>query len=200
MSKGAKEQTEGKYQILPLSLIQPNDGQIEGLPANPRQINEQKYELLKKNITDYPELLEYRGLLVYPHDGKYITIGGNMRLRALSELNYKEAPCAVLPAETTVEQLKAYIILDNDNFGQWDWDMLANNFDDTMLADLGLDLPFFSNDDVNLEELYSHVDNAEESKETKIIIVVPKEHEDKVEDIRKSIQVALEEWKGCKIN
>ena len=158
MSNGAKEQTEGKYQILPLSLIQPNDGQIEGLPANPRQINEQKYELLKKNITDYPELLEYRGLLVYPHDGKYITIGGNMRLRALSELNYKEAPCAVLPAETTVEQLKAYIILDNDNFGQWDWDMLANEWDENILNNLGIELPM----DLNASDLFDETNEAKE--------------------------------------
>lgn len=155
---GKSTTQESKYQILPLSLIQPNDGQIEGLPANPRQINEQKYELLKKNITDYPELLEYRGLLVYPHDGKYITIGGNMRLRALSELNYKEAPCAVLPADTTVEQLKAYIILDNDNFGQWDWDMLANEWDENILNNLGIELPM----DLNASDLFDETNEAKE--------------------------------------
>ena len=197
MSKGAKEQTEGKYQILPLSLIQPNDGQIEGLPANPRQINEQKYELLKKNITDYPELLEYRGLLVYPHDGKYITIGGNMRLRALSELNYKEAPCAVLPAETTVEQLKAYIILDNDNFGQWDWDMLANEWDTEILSHFGLDIIGMQGD---IDDLFNETENVgKTAEEEKITIIIPEEMVEQKDSIMDNVKSILAPFNGVKI-
>ena len=197
MSKSAKEQTEGKYQILPLSLIQPNDGQIEGLPANPRQINEQKYELLKKNITDYPELLEYRGLLVYPYDGKYITIGGNMRLRALSELNYKEAPCAVLPAETTVEQLKAYIILDNDNFGQWDWDMLANEWDTEILSHFGLDIIGMQGD---IDDLFNETENVgKTTEEEKITIIIPEEMVEQKDSIMDNIKSILAPFNGVKI-
>ena len=197
MSKSAKEQTEGKYQILPLSLIQPNDGQIEGLPANPRQINEQKYELLKKNITDYPELLEYRGLLVYPHDGKYITIGGNMRLRALSELNYKEAPCAVLPAETTVEQLKAYIILDNDNFGQWDWDMLANEWDTEILSHFGLDIIGMQGD---IDDLFNETENVgKTAEEEKITIIIPEEMVEQKDSIMDNIKSILAPFNGVKV-
>ena len=197
MSKGAKEQTEGKYQILPLSLIQPNDGQIEGLPANPRQINEQKYELLKKNITDYPELLEYRGLLVYPHDGKYITIGGNMRLRALSELNYREAPCAVLPAETTVEQLKAYIILDNDNFGQWDWDMLANEWDTEILSHFGLDIIGMQGD---IDDLFNETENVgKTAEEEKITIIIPEEMVEQKDSIMDNVKSILAPFNGVKI-
>lgn len=81
-----------KIIILPLDEIEVNEGQLEGLPSNPRSITREKMELLKTNITDYPEMLSLRSLLIYPiDDGKYILIGGNMRYRALKELGYTEA-------------------------------------------------------------------------------------------------------------
>ena len=118
-----------------------NTGQLDGLPRNPRFIRDEKYEALKRNIADYPELLQYRGLLVYPHDGKYIVIGGNMRLRAMRDLRFKDAPCAVLPADTPVETLRAYVILDNNGFGQWDWDLIANEWDMQDIGSWGMDTP-----------------------------------------------------------
>lgn len=78
-----------------------NDGQIEGLPKNPRQIRDHRYEKLKKSIEDAPEMLKLRELLVYPIDGgKFVVIGGNMRLRACKELGYKTLPCKVLDVAT----------------------------------------------------------------------------------------------------
>lgn len=190
---------EQKYQILPLDSIEANEGQIEGLPANPRKIDEEKFELLKNNIRQYPELLEYRGLLVYPLGDKYITIGGNMRLRALVELGYNEAPCAVLPASTTVEQLKAYVILDNDNFGQWNWEMIANEWDLEALNEFGIDVPYLSNEELNLDDLYSELGETKKDDIKKIEIEVPKELEDKIEDIKNAVKLTLEEWEGCKV-
>lgn len=131
-----------KIIILPLDDIEVNEGQLEGLPSNPRSITREKMELLKTNITDYPEMLSLRSLLIYPIDNsKYILIGGNMRYRALKELGYTEAPCIIIPKETSIEQLKAYTIIDNNGFGKWSWDMLANEWDELQLVEWGVDLP-----------------------------------------------------------
>lgn len=118
-----------------------NDGQIEGLPKNPRQIRDHRYEKLKKSIEDAPEMLNLRELLVYPHDGKFVIVGGNMRYRACKELGYKELPCKVLDAETPVEKLRQYAIKDNENFGEYDWDVVANEWDTAEMEDWGVELP-----------------------------------------------------------
>lgn len=107
-----------------LTQLEPNNGQLDGLPSNPRQITDAKMELLKQNIQQYPEMLTLRGLMVYPLDnGKYIIIGGNMRYHAMQELGFKNAPVIVIPKETSIEQLKAYSVIDNNGFGKWDWDI-----------------------------------------------------------------------------
>lgn len=64
-----KNNDETMFVSLPLSVIEPNDGQLEGLPANPRSITKEKLDLLKKNIQEYPEMLSLRGLMVYPLRG-----------------------------------------------------------------------------------------------------------------------------------
>ena len=131
-----------EFITISLSKLEPNEGQLEGLPSNPRQITEAKMALLKQNIKQYPEMLKLRSLMVYPMDnGKYVIIGGNMRYRAMSELGMKDAPCVVIPKQTDVETLKAYTIIDNNGFGKYDWDMLASEWDEYQLEDWGVDLP-----------------------------------------------------------
>ena len=136
-----------KQQIIKLSKIVENKGQIEGLPRNPRQIKDEKYKLLKKSIEDDPEMLELRELLVYPHNNKFVVIGGNMRLKALRELGVAECPCKVIPEETPVEKLRAYTIKDNNSFGEYDFDLLGNDWEVDELLDWGCDLP-----DITIEE------------------------------------------------
>ena len=136
-----------KQQIIKLSKIVENKGQIEGLPRNPRQIKDEKYKLLKKSIEDDPEMLELRELLVYPHNNKFVVIGGNMRLKVLRELGVSECPCKVIPAETPIEKLRAYTIKDNNSFGEYDFDLLGNDWEVDELLDWGCDLP-----DITIEE------------------------------------------------
>ena len=126
--------------LLPLSAIEPNRGQIEGLPKNPRALRDGKFDALKKSIIDNPEMLALRELLVFKHGEKYIIIGGNMRYRALKDLKYKDAPCKVIPADTPVETLRAYVIKDNGDFGEWDFDQLANEWEAEDLDEWGLDV------------------------------------------------------------
>jgi len=129
-----------------------NDGQIEGLPKNPRQIRDHRYEKLKKSIEDAPEMLQLRELLVYPHGGKFVIIGGNMRYRACKEIGYKELPCKVLDTETPVEKLRQYAIKDNENFGEYDWDVVANEWDTAEMEDWGVELPTDWGAEINAED------------------------------------------------
>lgn len=126
--------------MIPLSKIEPNRGQIVGLPKNPRLIRDEKFEKLKKSISEDIEMTALREILVIEHEGKYVIIGGNMRFRAMQDLGIKEAPCKVIPADTDVEKLKAYTIKDNAGFGDWDWDDLANEWCDDPLSDWGVDV------------------------------------------------------------
>lgn len=133
-------------QLLPLSKIEKNTGQIEGLPKNPRQIKDADYRRLVQSIKDNPEMLSLRELLVYPHGGKFVIIGGNMRFEALRELGYKEAPVKVIPASSTVEQLRAYTLKDNGSFGDWDFDLLANEWELSELEAADIDMSIMQQD------------------------------------------------------
>ena len=95
-------------------------------------------EKLKKSLQDHPDMTALRELVVYPHGDKFVVLGGNMRLRAMRMLGYKDAPCKVIPIETPTEQLNAFIVIDNGDFGAWDWDALANEWDDLPLGDWGV--------------------------------------------------------------
>ena len=151
--------------MLPISQIAVNNGQIDGVRANPRQIKGEKFDRLKASIERNPEMLALRELLVYEHDGKYIVIGGNMRYRACKELGYTQMPCKIIPPQATAEQLNAYIILDNSGFGDWDWDALANEWDSYQLTDWGVDVPNWD-DEASEDEQPSDDDDFDEEKDS----------------------------------
>ena len=115
-----------------------NEGQIAGLPTNPRQWTKTELNKLKKSLQETPELLEARGILVYPWEGKYLVLGGNMRLSALKSLKAKDVPCIVFPEDTPIDKLKEVVIKDNGSFGAWDFDQLANEWGDLPLVDWGV--------------------------------------------------------------
>lgn len=163
-----KTNNERGITMLPMSTIEINNGQLKGLPKNPRLIKNAKYDKLKESITNYPEMLSWRSLLVYPLDnGKYIIVGGNMRYRAMKELGHNEAPVFIIPKETPIEKIKAYTILDNNGFGEWDWDLLANEWETFELDDWGVDLPAFdeSTDDEDGDEGNVAEDDFDEDKD-----------------------------------
>jgi DNA modification methylase len=127
--------------LISLDKLYNNDGQLKGLSINPRQISTEDFLKLKKSIQDNPEMLELRELIVYPQDDYFIVIAGNMRLRAMKELEFTHATCKVLDKNTSLEKLKAYTIKDNINRGEWDFELLANEWDVDELIEFGLDLP-----------------------------------------------------------
>lgn len=132
---------------LPIDLLEENKGQIDGVPANPRTITKENMERLKKSLQTDPAMLELRGLLVAPHPtrgGYYVVVGGNMRLKALKALGYKEVPCEVMDDLEKVDPAKRKeliirrILADNADFGDYDQDTLANEFDEEILDDYDL--------------------------------------------------------------
>lgn len=130
-----------EYRNVAIGLLEENKGQIEGLPANPRQWTRMDLDTLKKSIEETPELLEARGCIAVPHEGRFVVLGGNMRLSACRELGMKEVPCYVFPESTPVAKLKEIVIKDNGSFGAWDFDMLANEWSDLALSDFGVQIP-----------------------------------------------------------
>lgn len=117
-----------------------NEGQIEGLPRNPRLIKDGKFKKLCKSIQSLPEMTEARDILVYPHNGEYIVIGGNQRLHAYRHLGWQEVPCCILPEDMPIEKLRQMLIQDNNPFGENDWDALANEWDSEELEEWGFDV------------------------------------------------------------
>ena len=101
-------------------------------------------KFVKNKEQKNPFVSELQNLLftmkTYPFEGKYVVIGGNMRLRACKDLGYMEVPCKVLDESTPVLKLREYSIKDNEAFGQNDWDILANEWDMEELQDWGMEL------------------------------------------------------------
>lgn len=125
---------------LPVSRLEYNRGQLAGLPRNPRFFRDHRYEAMKTSITESPEMLSLRELIVYPlDDGLYIVVCGNLRLRACRELGYKELPCKVLPADTDIRKLREYATKDNVSFGENDMDVLTNEWDTAELQEWGVE-------------------------------------------------------------
>ena len=114
---------------------------LKGNPDNPRILRDEKFAKLKKSISDFPDMLNYRAIVaVSQEDGTYMVLGGNMRLKALQDLKIKEAP-VMLADHWSEEQRREFVIKDNVGFGEWDWDQLANGWDTDQLQDWGMDLP-----------------------------------------------------------
>jgi DNA modification methylase len=149
-------------QLVKINEVKPN-------PKNPRIIKDEKFNKLVKSIQEFPDMLNKRPLIVFTDtDGRYVVLGGNMRLKALKELNYKEIPI-ILADEWTEEQKAEFLIKDNVGFGEWDWDSLANEWDVEKLDDWGLDLPV----DLSVaEELEAEEDNYEIPDEINTDIVL----------------------------
>jgi 16S rRNA G966 N2-methylase RsmD len=114
--------------------------QIKKNPDNPRIIRDEKFERLKKSLKDFPQMMALRPIVV---DENGMALGGNMRLEALKANGLKEIPeeWVKKASDLTDEQKQEFIIKDNNSFGEYDWDVLANSWSDLPLAEWGVDIP-----------------------------------------------------------
>lgn len=141
MTATTKKQAQANKRIL-LDEIELNEGQLNGLPSNPRFIRDDKFKALVKSIKESPEFLKARPLLVYQmKNGKYITIAGNMRLRACREIGMKDVSCYIFPKSTSVKKLREYTLKDNMAYGQIDWKNIANEWEPEELKEWDFEMP-----------------------------------------------------------
>lgn len=200
----------GFREMIDITKLEYNEGQIEGLSKNPRWLHDDEYEKLKKSLIDSPEFLEYKPLMVYAMDnGNYVTICGNMRLRVANELRldghseFDTIPCVILKADTPIEKIKEYAIKDNVQAGNWDWDELANGeWETDDLQDWGVDCSFLNTDedDTDIDKLFEDAQNTESKvKDIKLSVHIPQELEDKVDEIKEIIKSAVSEYEGVEI-
>ena len=156
------------FMNIPVGLLDFNKGQIDGLPKNPRFFRDYRYEAMKKSISDSPEMLELLELIVYPHEGRYVVVCGNLRMRACRELGYAELPCKVLPEGTPARKLREYSAKDNISFGENDMDVMKNEWDQSELQDWGVEFAPQKTKDAFRERFESMTD------ETAVYPLVPK--------------------------
>jgi DNA modification methylase len=114
-------------------------GLIKSNPNNPRIIKDDKFAKLVESIKSFPEMLKLRPIVV---NEDMVVLGGNMRLKACKEAGLKVVPI-IKASELSIEQQKEFIIKDNVGFGEWDYSMLANEWDAEQLTEWGLDIPDF---------------------------------------------------------
>ena len=114
-------------------------GSVKGNSRNPRFIRDEKFKKLVASLVEFPEMATIRPLVV---DETMTVLGGNMRLKAMQELKWKEVPIVVAEGLTDAQK-DEFVIKDNVGFGDWNWEMLANEWDAQLLTDWGLDIPHF---------------------------------------------------------
>ena len=122
---------------------------------NPRIIKDSKFKQLVESIKEFPEMLKLRPIVV---DDNMVILGGNMRYKASIEAGLKEVPVKIAK-DLTEEQKNQFIIKDNVGFGEWDWDILANEWENKELKDWGMDVwqpeeevDYSVLDDIDLDE------------------------------------------------
>jgi DNA modification methylase len=125
---------------LSINKIKPN-------PNNPRFIKDEDYKKLVKSIKEFPEMLEAREIVL---NKEHIILGGNMRFRAAQEAGIKEVPVKIV--DWSLEKQNEFIIKDNVSGGEWDWDILANEWDTDQLDEWGLELPESMQEESEVEE------------------------------------------------
>ena len=113
--------------------------EVKPNPNNPRLIKDDKFKKLVKSIQEFPDMLNVRPIVV---NKDMVVLGGNMRLKAIKEAGIKEISIEIV--DWTEDQQKEFIIKDNVGFGEWNWDDLANDWDEIQLTDWGLDIPDFN--------------------------------------------------------
>lgn len=154
-------------------------GDIKINPANPRVIRDYKFNKLVKSIQEFPKMLEIRPIVVNEDN---IVLGGNMRYKACQQAGLKEV--YIIKAEDlTEEQQKEFLIKDNSSYGQWDWEVLANEWDHQQLDDWALDLPLAGSDDAEFFGIEEESDEEAYTKKIEVPKYIPTGEKPKIDEL-----------------
>lgn len=162
---------------------------IKSNPNNPRVIRDEKFKKLVKSIEEFPKMMALRPMVV---NEDMVVLGGNMRLKALKELGYKEVPDEWVKSakDLTDDEIRRFIIMDNVGFGEHDWDMLANEWEELELKEWGLDIPNFNPVDIDYsildgEDVSSQLDEMSDGVKKAIQIEFEAEHYEEASELVK---------------
>ena len=166
---------------------------IKSNPNNPRIIKDERFEKLKKSIKEFPKMMALRPMVINQDN---IVLGGNMRLKALKELGYKNLPEEWIKRaeDLTDEEARRFIIADNVGFGEHDWEMLANEWDSVELEDWGLDA-WQNIDDIETSDEFSLPDGDKEPFQ-QMTFTLADEQADQIKNAIADIKLT-EEYKYC---
>jgi len=135
-----------------MKIVKVKISEIKLNESNPRFIKDDKFKKLVKSIKDLPQMLDIRPIVV---NKDMMVLGGNMRLKACVEAGLIEVPI-IIADNLTKEQEKEFLIKDNVSGGEWDWDIIANEWNEVELIEWGLDMPLdFGQQDINEVETFS---------------------------------------------
>lgn len=123
-----------------MSVKKVKASQIKPNPNNPRLIKDDKFKKLVESLKSFPEMSDVRPVVV---NTDMIILGGNMRFKAMQEAGWKEIPVQIV--DWPEEKQREFIIKDNVSGGEWDWEMIANEWDSADLDNWGLDVPGWAN-------------------------------------------------------
>jgi ParB-like chromosome segregation protein Spo0J len=139
-----------------MDIIKTKISEVKLNPNNPRLIKDDKFIKLVQSIKDFPEMLDIRPIVV---NQDMIILGGNMRFKACKEAGLKEIP-VIIADNLSEEKQREFLIKDNTRGGEWDFEMLANEWDVEQLEEWGLDIPNFDTDsEKEQKDLSSTIDN-----------------------------------------
>tara|TARA_R110001583_G_scaffold170036_1_gene323289 strand:+ start:17 stop:535 length:519 start_codon:yes stop_codon:yes gene_type:complete len=153
---------------------------VKGNPNNPRIIKNDKFKKLIKSIQEFPEMLKLRPIVV---DEDMMVLGGNMRLKASKDAGLKEVWIEIAEG-LTEEQKKEFIVKDNVGFGEWEWDMLANEWNSVQLGEWGLDV-WQNEDDEQNNDVNDISDNISEEYRVEIELNSEREQQQVFDELTK---------------
>jgi hypothetical protein len=167
--------------------------EVKSNPNNPRVIKDGKFAKLVKSIEEFPEMSKVRPIVV---NTDMVVLGGNMRLKAMKEAGWTEVPIQIV--DWSEEKQKEFVIKDNVGFGEWDWDILANDWDNTELEEWGLDT--IKHDWESLDYIDKEVATPKIKNDNELIIFITDEWMDSKREIEDEVKKFLSErYSGCDI-
>lgn len=188
---GSEDSMIYELKIIDTAALVHNEGQVKGVPRNPRLIEERDFDLLKDSIERSPEYLHVRPLIVYPLKDTFVVLSGNMRFEACKALGLDKVPCKVLKADTAPRKMRAYITKENLSFGQDDPEGMKA-FTQEELQHVGKE--FYLSEDIEVKDLFE-----EAPKKVELKIFIPKELKDDRDAIKGELEKALKSYADVKV-